>query len=355
MNNYFSYQTSVISGVPQGSVLGPLLFVLYINDLTSSVDSNVQILSFADDTKLLSKISSINDQNTLQKSLNSVIEWSNVNNMKLNSTKFELLSFNLDTNNPNKILLQELPFQTYLNVYFASDFLIAPSPLVRDLGVYIDEKLNWAGRYNILIQKAKKMCAWILGSMYSRDKEVLLVLFNALVRSKLEYCCEVWCPHLNKDIVSFEQIQRSFTNRISGQQGFNYWERLNHLKINSLQRRRETLIILHVWKIKNNHYPNTVFFEFKLNTRTNCMRALIKPLPKVKGKLLTKFEESFLVRACKLWNVLPANLTQITNLNLFKIQLERFLENIPDEPPLPGYPCLNSNSLLEQCSRVLHS
>ena len=85
------------------------------------------------------------------------------------------------------------------------------------------------------------------------------------------------------------------------------------------------------------------------------MRALIKPLPKVKGKLLTKFEESFLIRACKLWNILPANLTQISNLQSFKIQLERFLENIPDEPPLPGYPFQNSNSLVEQCLRFLHS
>ena len=128
--------------------------------------------------------------------------------MELNNDKFELLSFNLFTNNPNKILLQELPFQTYLNVYSASDFVIVPSTLVRDLGVYFDEKLNWAGHYNIILQKAKKMCAWIFSSMYSRDKEVLLVLFNALVRSNLEYCCEVWCPHLKIYILSFEKIQR---------------------------------------------------------------------------------------------------------------------------------------------------
>ena len=246
VNDSFSYETSVISGVPQGSVLATLLFILYNNDLTSAVDSNALILSFADDTKLLSTISSVEDQNALQLNLNSIIEWSKVNNMELNNDKFELLSFNLSTNNPNKILLQELPFQTYLNVYSASDFVIVPSTLVRDLGVYFDEKLNWAGHYNIILQKAKKMCAWIFSSMYSRDKEVLLVLFNALVRSNLEYCCEVWCPHLKKDILSFEQIQRSFTNRISGLQRLNYWERLHYLKISSLQRRREKLIILHV-------------------------------------------------------------------------------------------------------------
>ena len=125
-------------------------------------------------------------------------------------------------------------------MYFASDFAIFPSPLVRDLGIFIDEELNWSGHYNIVLQKAKKMCAWIFSSIYSRDKEVLLILFNALVRTNLENCCEVWCPHLKKDIVSFEQIQRLFTSRISGQQELNYWKRLHDLKINSLQRRRKT-------------------------------------------------------------------------------------------------------------------
>ena len=115
------------------------------------------------------------------------------------------------------------------------------------------------------------------------------------------------------------------------------------------------MIILHIWKIKNGFYPNTIFLEFKLHARTNCYRAVIKPLPKVKGRLLTIFEESFLIRACKLWNILPANLTHIINLQSFKTQLKKFLENIPDEPPLPGYPFQNSNSLIEQCLRVSHS
>ena len=201
------------------------------------------------------------------------------------------------------------------------------------------------------MNKAKRMSGWIFSSFYSRDKNVMLILFKSLVRSGLEYCCEIWFPYLKKDILSLEQVQRSFTNRISGLQNINYWMRLKVLKIHSLQRRREKIIILHVWKVKNNIYPNSFSLNFKLNNRTDSLRAVLPPLPKVRGKLLTKFEESFLVQACKLWNIIPPNLTKITVLNLFKAGLQKFLEGVPDEPPLPGYPSINSNSLLEQCLR----
>ena len=71
----------------------------------------------------------------------------------------------------------------------------------------------------------------------------------------------------------------------------------------SLQRRRERIILLHVWKIKYNVYPNSVELSFKLNKRSNASRAVIKPLPRVQGRLLTVFENSFEIRAARLWNV----------------------------------------------------
>ena len=179
----------------------------------------------------------------------------------------------------------------------------------------------------------------------------MLSLFNSLVRSKLEFCCELWSPYLKKDIVLLEQVLRSFTNRISGQKGYDYWQRLRNLKISSLQRRRERLCILHVWKIKNYLVPNSALLEFKLNRRSGGFQAVIKPLPKVRGKLLTIFDESFLVKSCKLWNVIPPDLTHISNINTFKSKLDMFLIDIPDEPPLPGYATVNTNSITEQCLR----
>ena len=177
----------------------------------------------------------------------------------------------------------------------------------------------------------------------------MLTLFKSIVRSRLEFCSEVWHPHLTKDIVLIEQVQRSFTNRICGVHELNYWERLETLNLMSLQRRREMIILTHVWKIKNNFFPNSTNISFKYHLRSNAMKSVLKPLPKVQGKLLTKYEESFLVKSSKLWNILPGSLTLLSDLNSFKNQLRIFLNKIPDKPPIPGYPYINNNSLTEQC------
>ena len=118
----------------------------------------------------------------------------------------------------------------------------------------------------------------------------------------------------------------------------------------SLQRRRERAIILHVWKILNNYNPNSVNMEFKYHDRSTAIKAVVKPLPKLRGKILTIFDESFAVKSAKLWNILPSMLTKITSLDSFKTNLDKFLFEISDEPPLPGYSHKTNNSLTSLCS-----
>ena len=79
------------------------------------------------------------------------------------------------------------------------------------------------------------------------------------------------------------------------------------------------------------------------------MKAVIKPLSKIKGRLLTAYDASFIIKAGRLWNILPGKITQITSMSSFKVELNKFLLTIPDKPPVPGYPHINSNSLIEQC------
>ena len=149
------------------------------------------------------------------------------------------------------------------------------------------------------------MSAWVLNTFFTREKEPMLTLFNSLIRSKLEFCCQVWSPYKKKDIARLEQIQRSFTFRIRGLKHLNYWERLKDLNIMSLQRRRERCILLHIFKIYTKVYPNTIDLEFKITSRSNAVRAVLKPLPRVSCKLGTLYDSSFIIYAAKLWNILP--------------------------------------------------
>ena len=350
VNGCHSYSSSVISGVPQGSVLGPLLFIIYINDLSNLI-KNAKILTFADDTKIISKISNVNDTKNLQKNLNSTIEWSFINNMELNSDKFKLICHKTLSKGNNLDLFNSLPFHNQYNTYTTFDnSVISPSPNVRDLGVIIDPTLNWRLHIQTTYKKCKQLCSWILSVFYTRNRNCMMTLFNSLVRSKLEYCSEVWSPFKIKDINTVEQIQRSFTSRIEGLNKLNYWERLHELGILSLQRRRERNIIIQLWKIKFKINPNTINIEFKEHKRSTAVRAIIKPIPKVRGMLLTQYDQSFVVRSARLWNAMPPRLSHVTTLDVFKSSLDKFLQKIPDKPPIPGYPYDSDNSLISLCA-----
>ena len=241
----------VRSGVPQGTVLGPILFVLYINDLLNTINYS-EGFSFADDTKLIGAISGQHSVQLLQEDLNTVIEWSRVNNMELHEQKFEVVSYSLNTSKA----LRQLPFYPLTVEYCTpKGHIIAPQGVVRDLGVYISDDRSWSPHVEKTVQGARKMAAWAISAFRDRSAPVMLTLYKSLVRSKLEYCCPVWNPSKVSDIQKLESIQRSFTRKIIGCKDLTYWERLKRLKLMSLQRRRERYCMVHVWKILNGHAP----------------------------------------------------------------------------------------------------
>ena len=326
---------------------------LFLRKTLSQSVNFTKILTFADDTKVVSEIAGTEDTCKLQGDLNKIVKWTAENKMELNAKKFELINHRISGFTSSLKLLEQLPFFNNFSSYNATDTTtISPSLFVKDLGVMVDTKLSWNQQISYVTTSSKKMCGWILSVFYTRDKNVLLPLFNALVRSKLEYCNILWNPYLIKDIVKVEGIQRYFTSKMEGMSDFDYWQRLKLLKIRSLQRRRERAIIIYLWRIKNNVVPNSFEIEFKENKRMGGQKAVVKPLPKVKGKILTTYDESFPIISAKLWNILPSKITKIDFLGSFKVHLDNFLDTIPDNPPLPGYPSNSNNSLLSQFRNV---
>ena len=169
-----------------------------------------------------------------------------------------------------------------------------------------------------------------------------------MIRNNLEYCCKVWNPWNISDIQAIENIQRSFTRKISGLSEKNYYERVKILNIMSLQRRREMLIILHMFKILHSMVPNDLKISFHFQSRRG-IRAITPSLKKkASKKSQSRYDSSFVVVGTKLWNTLPKSLTDICNLSQFKTNLKLHLKSVPDEPPIIGYYYQNDNSLINQ-------
>ena len=340
INGEHSKPAKVISGVPQGTVLGPILFIIYLNDLESCIKNSVAS-SFADDTRLKKSINSTNDTKLLQEDLTHAVEWSDKANMKLHQSKFELLCHNTD----NCKLVQELPFSQELSEYITSDgSSISPSEAVRDLGITITPDAGWSLHISKIVDDARRMSAWVLSVFIDRSAEILVPLFKSLVRSKTEYCCPLWHPSKMEDIMKLEAVQRAFTSKIREVQQFSYWDRLKCLNLMSLQRRRERYILIHVFKIINKLAPNDLQMKFYNNDRRGICCILPPLVRNSKSKYQHQYDNSFPIVGGKLWNLLPKRITLKRSLMSFKTALSKFIQQVPDHPPVPGI--ASDNSLL---------
>ena len=342
MNGSKSNPAEVKSGVPQGTVLGPILFLIYINDMENCAQHCV-ISHFADDSRIKKAIKFTSDVEKLQSDLTSVEHWSKSNNMALHEKKFELLC-----HSTKKKLLDELPFKNEYCIYTTSSGIeIHPKNIVRDLGIYISSNLSWTPHINSITEGAKKMASWCLSVFQNREKHVMLCLFKTLVRSKIEYLCPLWNPKKVTDIQTLESVQRNFTSKIIGYSEFDYWTRLKLLHLHSLQRRRERYIIIQMFKILHKINPNDLNIQFTTTERKGVL-AIIPPFPKAAStKNTTLYEDSFAVMGPKLWNLLPIETRDLAKLESFKVSLSKFLDQFPDQPPVAGYTTLNGNSLLD--------
>ena len=341
VNGEKSYPAMVKSGVPQGSVLGPLLFILYLNDINSYINHST-VRSFADDTRILKEIKSTGDIDLLQSDVDASILWSKRNNMLLHTDKFEYLCHSSGMSK----LLEQLPFTTqYYQYRIGDESQLSPTHIVKDLGVNIAADLSWSPHISIMCDDARKKISWVLSVFRDRSKITMLSLYKTLIRSKLEYCCCLWDPTKIEDIIKIEAIQRLYTSKIKNFSEMHYWIRLKNLKLMSLQRRRERYSIIHVSKILNHLNPNELNIQFHINDRRG-IQIKLPPIPKeAKAKHLTKYDSSFTVRACKLWNSLPADITTIQSMEKFKSSLGKYLDTIPDHPPM--HEAHTKNSILD--------
>ena len=186
-----SQETEVLSGVPQGTVLGPLLFLVHINDLPANVTSKVRL--FADDCLLYRKIKSSKDQEDLQEDLNKLEVWALNWGMKFNAKKCYILSIT----NKGKHKFYEL------NSYILKH--VENNPY---LGLILSNDLKFSTHIDQISKKASSTLGFIQRNLKKCPSEVKKTAYISLVRSTLEYGATVWDPYLKKDIYKLERVQR---------------------------------------------------------------------------------------------------------------------------------------------------
>ena len=235
--NGVSTSRAVTSGVPQGSVLGPLLFLIFINDIVDLFDhSKVCIKLFADDIKLYLEIVDNSDYNKLQDAINKVHEWSKIWQLRLASDKCQHCHISLSP--------RPQPFN-----YFVTDFKLPLVSAARDLGVLMDSRLTFRNHIKSVVSRGHVRAIQIWRCFLCKDPDILIKAFSTYVRPLLEYCSPVWSPTSVTLVNDLESVQRRFTKRLPGLKSLSYDDRCAHLGIDRLELRRLRADLILCYKI----------------------------------------------------------------------------------------------------------
>ena len=329
------------SGVPQGSVLGPMLFLLFIGDISKGISAST--LVYVDDSKVKDQIKTEEDVEKLQNNLNLIYQWEERNNMKFNGDKFQLVRYGQN---------QEIKENT---CYFTGDmeYIIAEVESCRDLGVTIENSAKFDLHIEQVCKKVRQKCGWVLRTFYSRDQQFLRHMFNTLIQPHIDYCSQLWTPEEGPQLDKVEKLLKNFTSKIPAVKELPYWERLRSLKMNSEQRRLERYKVIYTWKILQGMVPNCGIEVSESNERLG-RRCKIPKLQKKATPAVQKLRDtSFQVSGPKLFNCLPKWLRNKRSLTIdeFKEKLDSILAKVPDEPRIGGPAGWISNSLLTQMAK----
>jgi hypothetical protein len=293
VNGSSSSIARVTSGVPQGTVLGPLLFLIYINDISQGLNSEIRL--FADDSILYRPIKSEEDHLILQQDLYKLQQWATDWKMSFNVKKCAIMSC---TKKKNPSIYN----------YKLKDETI---PRVKDhdyLGIKVSDDLSWNKHCDQVIAKSSRALGMIRRNLYACSTKVKSQAYTTLVRPKLEYATEAWSPYTAKYIKRLEAVQNSAARfcykNYSRTQSVSAL--VQQLKWESLQRRRQLADVTLFYKIQNNivriPFPPSVAATPYLSTRHN--HQFVKLVPHA---TINAFKYSFFVRTIVPWNRLPAS------------------------------------------------
>lgn len=322
VNGTLSDWAAVGSGVPQGSVLGPVLFVVFINDLPECLSSLCSM--YADDTKVYRRVDGPEDRNKLQSDLNGLVDWADTWQLRFNADKCKVL--HLGKKN------RQFEYEMRKHVSTETNRLQA-TELEKDLGVNMDNELKFSKHIEIQVNKANRLLGLVRRSYEYLDSEAMKLLFVALIRPHLEFGNVVWHPHLERDKKLVEGVLRRATKVIPGLKDLTYEERLKKMNIPSMTYRRTRGDLIEAYKYTHGLYTlkdRILEREERTNTRGHNYK-LAKP------RCNTTLRQTFFSqRIIDRWNKLPAHVAEAPSLNAFKNRIDSVMSRhmfSVEEPP----------------------
>ena len=306
-----SSSAPIKSGVVQGSCIGPVLFVLFINDIVDKLNGHTHCKLFADDVKLYASIN-IGIIN-LQDSLNAIFSWALEWQLDISILKCCIIVLNRN----NRSIFD-------YNIHFTLEGAILPyKSVVRDLGVLVDSQLNFNNHIANITSKAHQRASLIFRCFVSQDPKLLIKAYKTYVRPLLEYNCQVWNPYTISNIFKIEQVQKQFTKRIPGYSYLTYAQRLHSLNLESLELRRLRADLLFTYKLIFNNTGmsyNDYFYMQNNNSYGMHLRRHSYQIRSINHFNTVRSDHCLFNRIPLIWNSLPPQ-TDFSSLSKFRSTL----------------------------------
>ena len=317
LNGEKSSACNATSGVPQGSVLGPLLFLMYINDSIQStaLDGNHTTL-YADDMLLYRVINCPPDFINVQQGIDNIGRWVAENDLRLNSAKCKVMLISRRRTKGNQMPMLHLYGQPLERVFE-----------YKYLGVVLSANLSWTPHIDKTVAKTRKIIGMLYRQFYRwSDPEVLTKLYTTIVRPHLEYAAPVWSPELIKDIYKLENVQKFALRVCTKQWDVPYLDLIEKCNLPELKIRRNCLGLGLLYKIVNEDciFPNAPLVPYTTTYFTRSQSTNTFVVPQSRTNLL---QNSFFPRTISFWNSLPPHITSSSSTASFKYHLLHHITN----------------------------
>ena len=329
IDNAVSNSVDVLSGVPQGSILGPLLFVLFINDIYESIDAETNIELYADDTKIWREIKSESDCNFLQKDIDTLYARSRNNKMSFHPDKCKVVS--IYDFRPEFIKILPFPKLPYMIDSNDIDFSVCE----KDLGVLVNERFRWEDHHSKVLNKAHQMLGFTKRTChFISDTRKRRTLYVSLVRSNFEHASIIWRPTTETAVNEFEQLQKKALKWILKEENLHYDEE-TYLKkcyqtnLSPMKVFFDINDLIYFHKIINNQIPLNIpkyiqpytgqsrLRQSKLDDMCYVCDYKSSSFPSCRSP----FYKSFFYRVVHTWNSIPLSIRNIPNSQSFKFKV----------------------------------